>query len=393
MSEIATQGVAAQSRNVTRTGSAATVELAAPRSHAAAAWGVSFLALVLKEVRADRWLYVGIAIYTVAAGLLAAALGRSQGFQPFLYLGEWITVAFGLLIPCIIIRAAIAGAIRRPIAPLSGFCSELAGAMRPRLMAGFLLFCAIVIFYGSFTSVKNLLPHLFDFNWDVRLANFGRALHWGSDPATVLAELIGPRVTLAIDYVYGGIWFALLLGISAWAATSTRNAHLRVQFFMTFLVCWIALGNVLAGLFLSGGPVYFGDLTGDHTRFAVLEASLDGTMSQASARYLWEFSQQETVSLGTGISAFPSMHVSICMLLTLFLWSIDQRFGWLGVLFTAVMLVGSVRLGWHYAIDGYASIILTPLVWRAVQWMSGGAQVLPVTSPSSQREIGHIARK
>jgi len=28
-----------------------------------------------------------------------------------------------------------------------------------------------------------------------------------------------------------------------------------------------------------------------------------------------------------------------------------------------------VALGWHYAIDGYASIILTLVVWKVVGWL------------------------
>jgi len=38
--------------------------------------------------------------------------------------------------------------------------------------------------------------------------------------------------------------------------------------------------------------------------------------------------------------------------------------GWTLVLYTAAMLVGSVHLGWHYAIDGIAGIALAIIFWR-----------------------------
>lgn len=32
-------------------------------------------------------------------------------------------------------------------------------------------------------------------------------------------------------------------------------------------------------------------------------------------------------------------------------------------------MIGSVHLGWQYAIDGCMSILLTIVIWRAVGWL------------------------
>ena len=46
--------------------------------------------------------------------------------------------------------------------------------------------------------------------------------------------------------------------------------------------------------------------------------------------------------------------------------------GWILVLNTVVTLVGSVHLGWHYAIDGIAGIVLALVFWwisaRITRW-------------------------
>ena len=65
----------------------------------------------------------------------------------------------------------------------------------------------------------------------------------------------------------------------------------------------------------------------------------------------------------------PSMHLAstfCCVLLGL----ATRR--WLGAVFgvfALLILVGSVHLGWHYAVDGYVAIIATCAIWRAVGWL------------------------
>ena len=59
---------------------------------------------------------------------------------------------------------------------------------------------------------------------------------------------------------------------------------------------------------------------------------------------------------GGGISAFPSMHAAMA---TLWAGYLVERSRWLapiGLGFLAVILYLSVYTGWHYAVDGIASI-------------------------------------
>jgi hypothetical protein len=83
---------------------------------------------------------------------------------------------------------------------------------------------------------------------------------------------------------------------------------------------------------------------------------------------LWQGFETAVVERGHGISAMPSMHVSAAFLFVL----IGRRANRVAALgfaaFALLILVGSVHLGWHYAIDGYASIPATWAIWRAVGW-------------------------
>jgi membrane-associated phospholipid phosphatase len=66
-----------------------------------------------------------------------------------------------------------------------------------------------------------------------------------------------------------------------------------------------------------------------------------------------------------GISAFPSMHVAMAVLFALYATRRSRLVGLLMWAFAAIIMVGSVILGWHYAVDGYASVLISIAIWKA----------------------------
>ena len=94
----------------------------------------------------------------------------------------------------------------------------------------------------------------------------------GVHPWEILHPLLAfPWVTSAINIVYN-FWLVALYLILFWQAFSTRDPQLRMQFFLAFVLTWMLLGSLLATLLSSGGPVYYGRMTGLPDPFADLEA-------------------------------------------------------------------------------------------------------------------------
>ena len=71
----------------------------------------------------------------------------------------------------------------------------------------------------------------------------------------------------------------------------------------------------------------------------------------------------------------PSLHVAVALWLALVIRSYLPRLQFIGWAYFAVILVGSVYLGWHYALDGIVAVMITLACWRAVPalfWSSRG---------------------
>jgi hypothetical protein len=230
-----------------------------------------------------------------------------------------------------------------------------------------------IIFFDSFTRLKAMIPALNPFGWDIWMAQLDRALHGGIDPWVWLHPITQHGFVIkTLDLAYAGWAIVLYMAIfhAIFARTNTRN---RYTFLISFVLVWAIGGNGLAVMFSSAGPVYFADL-GLGGTFDALNAHLaqmNETTALGSAiakELLWDgFEQGGSIS---GISAFPSMHVGSTALIALFAFGYSRRAGWIMVGFMTMIMIGSVSLAWHYAVDGYASMLLALASWRFAQWLT-----------------------
>lgn len=229
------------------------------------------------------------------------------------------------------------------------------------------------LFLAGFTTFKSYIPALQPFSfWDQKLAAWDRAIH-GADPWTLTRLLFdAPAITAALDLMYYPLWFIVAFG--AWIFVATRHHPRRHQFLITFLLLWIVLGTVGGASLASVGPILHDRVAGDGDRFAGLVRHLESVneiyplMAIEARGRLWDAYQNGTVDVGTGISAMPSLHVAIMTLCAIFAWHCSRRAGLILTAYAAIILVASVHLGWHYAIDGYVSIIVTVAIWRIAGW-------------------------
>ena len=247
--------------------------------------------------------------------------------------------------------------------------------LQPRRVSNAIVVLLILpIFMSAFSSLKTIIPVINPYLWDQYFQEIDFALHGGIHPWQLVQILVHkPILSLIINVSYH-FWYFVMNGILFWQVFSLANRQLRMQFLLSYLLLWALLGSIFALIFASVGPCYYGEITtGINPYQGLMSYLLEAKESYPLwaldvQKKLWEGYKLAEVTRGSGISAMPSMHVATSVLLALLGWRANKVLGIGLSLFGCVIVVGSVHLGWHYAIDGYVSIIMTLLIWKCVGW-------------------------
>ncbi len=230
-----------------------------------------------------------------------------------------------------------------------------------------------------FAGVKDKISAINPFAWDPAFEAWDRALSFGYVPWEILQPVLGyAPITIGLGFLYG-LWFVLMFGLLIWHAFSAASGSLeegwrRLQFLLAFGFSWFIGGSVLAIVFSSAGPCFYHHIVDGPSPYAAQMTYLQSIGED----WLWALKIQNLLwtnyttgeGMVGGISAMPSMHVTIATLLAFSGWSINRIWGWLLSLFAVSIMLGSVHLAWHYAVDGLAGIIIAALCWYSAGWIA-----------------------
>lgn len=234
--------------------------------------------------------------------------------------------------------------------------------------------------YGIF---KQLILPARGFPLDPYLAAIDRTLFFGHDPWTLAHSVIGVVPTALIDSLYTA-WMALMFLFPALVVAFVRRPEMRARLILCWLAVWIVIGSAAAWLLASAGPIFYDSAVAPNASFHALNVDLMRIAAEVRRLGLQmgapEF--QPIVLAGLrdghyhsagGISAMPSVHVSMAALFAIAGFQVNRLTGRIMTVLAAIIWVGSVDLGWHYACDG---IVGTAMVWalwrmstRIVPWL------------------------
>jgi hypothetical protein len=250
--------------------------------------------------------------------------------------------------------------------------------------------CAFMLSY--FTAIKAMIPDFNPFRYDALFSRIDRALHFGRQPWEWIFPILRPALlTSLMSFVYK-TWFVAKFTVLFWQAFSLKKPIVRERFLLTYALTWMINGALLATLLSSAGPCFYSYVVGpENDPYAPLMSFLRAsneihTVWELSAQeYLWSMHVNSQVQLFAGVSAMPSLHVSLAVLFALLAWQYGRKTRIFFAVYLVLIFLGSIHFGWHYAIDGYVAALTTTAIWWGVGAVQRklAASGPPTTGPAS----------
>ncbi len=245
----------------------------------------------------------------------------------------------------------------------------------PTLLGMVIMLLAVPESLEAASRFKKLIPQIQPFYLDPYLVQIERTI-LRADAWQYTHAVLGPVATRIIDVIYG-LWHLVNISLLCWICLSPSR-RMQLQAGISYQLAWLVLGAALATGMSSVGPCFYEYFFGSDD-FAPLMARLNeiggdqGLHSLTAMQYL--LASAGTDALGGGISAMPSLHVAIAVLTWLV---VKDQFpnrrlpGFVALTYVFVIFVGSVHLGWHYALDGVVSALAMVIIWAAVRLFLDG---------------------
>ena len=230
-------------------------------------------------------------------------------------------------------------------------------------------FVLIIVFMPFFSKLKSMIPLFNEFSWDATFVAWDRAIFAGYDAWQVLQPVFGyPIVTAGMALLYHA-WMLLIYAGTIFFLFYRKGAAIRREYLVGFFLIWTVIGGGMATWLASVGPCFVGPILGDPTfdaQMAYLNEANETVpiLTLHVQDLLLDWYNAGERGLGSGITAMPSMHVSMAMLFWLAIRRVSQRAGQFFFVFLILIWIGSVHLAYHYAVDGLVSVIATAFVWK-----------------------------
>jgi hypothetical protein len=318
---------------------------------------ISSPSVAAERVHSDREWFVPLTFVVLIETLLwCVAYKAGYAEQPVVVTYGSIAVTFLVLV--LSWKAMVLLYRERPERPYRRLV-EATLENRERIIIAVLGSVLLAVGSAAFGSLKAGIPQVVPFWFDLPESRFEDWL-FGGHPAVLIDPRV-PWILPFLDRVYAtfvGVHLFAVLGVLA-----SKPSLEKSRAIVALALGWLLIGVVTAYLCSSVGPIFYDRTYGGHKYAELVEILRQyAPITTFTADALWAIEQQHVSMIANGISAFPSMHVTLTCWLALVLNR--TRFASLGWAYLFLIWVGSILLGWHWGLGGIAGGLGMLGLWK-----------------------------
>lgn len=218
---------------------------------------------------------------------------------------------------------------------------------------------AAAILFVLIINLRHLVPYINQTVYDSFLVSFEESLFGGKILSLWVIDLFGLNSAILMSDVYE--LFYPYLSVIIFAFVLCRNRELSQQFFVSFVVIWMA-GIVITCIWPTWGPCFY---------LPQAFAALPETSMTQMQKGLWEMKVYLEANPYSAkgaylISAMPSLHVAVVALGGFYLWDISRFFSVISWFFVLLTVLATLYFGWHYLLDDLVAIFLAFQAFKLV---------------------------
>jgi len=290
------------------------------------------------------WLLPSLLLTILTIGTTLAVIPQFSGLLPALrILPSWM-ISASLIVILYRLILMMRGGVKSPIGELRSL------ARREWQHTLFLAFFMAVAGLNliAFMWIKPLLNYHVPFWADPILADVDHVIFLGHEPWKLLSWMNVPWA----GTIYHPAWFIGMI-IALMMTASAPPSDEKSAILLSYFLLWSLVAPAIHILLPAAGPIFY-ERMGYGPRFNGLDG---GPQTTAVGDYLWAIYSSRSFGAGSGISAMPSMHVTISCWTIIAINFCAPRWRGVAVCGWAVIFMLSISLGWHYAMDGIIGTI------------------------------------
>ena len=285
--------------------------------------------VILSAFLVHRWLLLFGVIFAGLTIVTALCLGaQAQEFLPFILYPQSYSkyllfiplavVAFHMLacIPLFIADAFQFSVTHAILAYITEIIHRIVHYFKScKFWQGAFGFLSMIPLSLFFCIGKSMIPHITTYRWDPAFAVADHWVHFGHYPHEFLVAIVEKFSLYSVPEQIYFLYFLALSGAGGYCMFFDKNHHRRLRFFYASWIGWVFCGLILATIFASTGPIFYGDFYEgvspykDFTDYLFTMAKKHSVLTIVMTRELYEMTTDTRVMDINAISAMPSMHV------------------------------------------------------------------------------------